>query len=221
MVGPLRESQMREVIGLGALTRAQWVAAFRRMDPRITTALHRAVTRTMPADLAGLRFAVHGVGSVAAAVDDLLPRLGGVRSEHRPELSVTVGPPGARVGDGDLQLVVELASDQVVVGPLLRPDAGPCPRCLNLRRQDADRHWAAVRPQVLGHGMYDDEPPTAAELAHVAVGLVGLVARGVGAGHPLPVGAAMSIGTPEGVLRHHLWPLHPRCGCRELGLATA
>lgn len=215
VVGPVRPAQLRGVVGLGAMTLNQWTAAFRRMDPAIAAALHRAVSATIPADLRQLRFQVHGSGPVASAIDDLLPRLGALRDRSEPTFGVTVGAPGARVGKSRLQLVVELGADQVVVGPLLRAENGPCAHCLNLRRQDVDRHWAHLRPQVLGSGLYDDEPPTAPELAHAVVGLVGLVARGIGAGRPLPPGAAMSLATPEGILRHHVWPAHPRCDCQQ------
>lgn len=221
LVGPLRESVLRELIGLGALTRNQWMTAVRRIDPRVTAALHRAVTATMPTDLGGLSFEVHGAGPVATAIGELLPRLGATSAPGTAQLAVTVGAPGARLGTAELRLVVELGCDQVVVGPLLRAGAGPCEHCLNLRRQDADRRWASVWPQVLGTGLHDDEPSTAGELAYIAVGLVGLVARGVVAGRHLPVGAAMSIGSPDGTLRHHLWPAHPRCDCQLADRATA
>lgn len=214
LVGPLRESELRGVVGLGALTRNQWLAAFRRMEPELAGALRRAVTATMPADLSGLTVAVHGTGPIASAAEDLLCSLGATREPTAPELAVTVGAPGARLGTGHLRLVVELGCDQVVVGPLLRGHTGPCEMCLNLRRQDIDQHWAHLRPQAFGAGLHDDEPATVAELAHLALGLIGLTARGLVAGRPLPVGAAMSIGSPDGVLRHHLWPAHPRCDCQ-------
>lgn len=215
VVGPFRPAVINRIVAAGALTRSQWATAFRGLDARAADALRDAVTCTLPPDLRGLDFAVHGCGPVAVAIAHLLDQLGATANPHLPMLGITVGAPGARLGPGVSRLIIELGPDQIVVGPLLQADAGPCEGCLNARRHDLDRRWERLRPQVLGNDLYDDEPTTSPELAHVAVGFAGLVARGLMSDNLLPIGSAMSVSSSLGRVMHHVWPIHPLCVCQE------
>lgn len=214
VVGPLRARELATVVTMGALTKGQWMSAFRTLDTRVASALRDAVSRTMPEDLHRLRVAVHGSGPIARSATELLEALGAVIDTRHPELSVTIGAPGIPPAAAPLRLLVELGSDQIVVGPLLRSRDGPCADCLQTLRLDLDRNWQRVRPQVFGLGLQDDEPTCPPELAHVAVGLVGVVCRGVAVDQLLPPGVAMSMATPDPRLRHHVWPTHPGCECQ-------
>lgn len=217
LVGPLAPTTVQTVLGSGALTASQWASAFSRVDSQAARLLREAVAHALPADTIDLTYRIdsEGEGPVTTAVDDLLTALGATAVSERPDLALLIGAPGLGGGsDAAARLLVEIGPDQVVVGPLLRPDAGPCADCLHERRRQLDPSWPLLHSQLRGLAICDGEPSTATELVSVAAGLVGIVARGWAGNHPLPAGAAMSIATPDGRLRQHLWPVHPLCDCQ-------
>src|SRR5690606_41266717 len=59
-----------------------------------------------------------------------------------------------------------------VVGPLVTPGRGPCGRCVDLHRTDADARWPAVATQLLGSPSRGVEACTALLAAATAVGQV-------------------------------------------------
>lgn len=137
---------------------------------------------------------------------------------HTPDLVVlpavdAVAPLAGRPwhGRGVSQLPVVVSGGRLSVGPLIRPDTGPCLACLDLHRGARDTGWApwlasrALRTDV------DHELDALPELRVAAAALVALIARGHLENQPLPAGVSLSIDRPQPRVRHHLWTRHPAC----------
>ncbi|MGO1315507.1 MAG: ThiF family adenylyltransferase [Cellulomonadaceae bacterium] len=100
----------------------------------------------------------------------------------------------------------------VDVGPLVVPGAGPCLRCVDLHRRDADPRWPAVlaqlsapRPEGSGEEPLLAHAAANAAAAHVLAALDGRAQPGVAVVVPLP----------DVVPRRRTWPAHPACGCTD------
>lgn len=109
------------------------------------------------------------------------------------------------------QLPIVVSAGRLAVGPLVRPDAGPCLACLDLHRGARDPAWA---PWLASRALRDDverDLDATPELRVTAAALTALIARGLLEGRPLPVGVSLSLERPEPRLRHHLWTRHPAC----------
>jgi ThiF family len=127
-------------------------------------------------------------------------------------------PVGARslmAADID-HLSVVVREKDVVVGPLVRPGACACLRCLDLHRCDLDDRWPMVATQlsVRPRGGPRAEDPLLAVLAGAtaAAQVVALIE-----GAPvLTVGATLELRLPDGAARRREWPVHPQCGCTGL-----
>ncbi|MFV0252370.1 MAG: hypothetical protein ACK5H2_03440 [Beutenbergiaceae bacterium] len=103
----------------------------------------------------------------------------------------------------------------VVVGPLVRPGAGPCLRCLDLARSDADSRWPAVATQVTAR------PPVGTEsvLSWFAASLAAHQAMAWLDGRTTAVdGVSLEVAATYPVPRHRRWQVHPRCGCTAAAL---
>ncbi|MFC4554240.1 thiamine biosynthesis protein ThiF [Georgenia faecalis] len=101
----------------------------------------------------------------------------------------------------------------VVVGPLVRPGHGPCLRCLDLHRRDADPCWPAIATQLLGSRDRGVEASLAQAGAATALGQV-LAALD---GRPVAVdGASLELGPSTAVPTVRRWSVHPACGCTDL-----
>jgi hypothetical protein len=111
-------------------------------------------------------------------------------------------------------LSVVIREDDVVVGPLVRPGAGPCLRCLDLHRGDRDPAWPSVLAQVLRPATGTLHPEETA-VSTLAAGLVTLqvLAHLDGTAEPATLGATLEIELPDGLIARRSWPAHPRCGC--------
>jgi bacteriocin biosynthesis cyclodehydratase domain-containing protein len=111
-------------------------------------------------------------------------------------------------------LSVVIREDDIVVGPLVRPGAGPCLRCLDLHRGDRDPAWPSVLAQVLRPSAGTLHPEETA-VSTLAAGLVALqvLAHLDGTAEPATVGATLEIELPDGLIARRSWPAHPRCGC--------
>ena len=106
----------------------------------------------------------------------------------------------------------------ITIGPLVEPGRGPCLRCIELSRRDADAAWPAIAAQLAGrpapHPGYRSVFDAAAAAAsviddHLRLGRSALA----GASLTLVAGAPPSL-QPQRP--------HPDCGCRALvGTATA
>ncbi len=135
----------------------------------------------------------------------------------RPDVAVLVehgvaSPVRARplVREDLAHLSVVVGDVSVGVGPLVVPGVGPCLRCLDLHRCDADERWPAVATQIAaapGEGVEASLAPLAAALA-VGQVLAHLDGRAVSAR-----GATLEVDAVEPVPRRRTWTPHPECGC--------
>ena len=106
----------------------------------------------------------------------------------------------------------------ITIGPLVEPGRGPCLRCIELSRRDADAAWPAIAAQLAGrptpHPGYRSVFDTAAAAASVIDDHLRL-------GRSALAGASLTLvaGAPPSLQSHRP---HPDCGCRALaGTATA
>lgn len=181
-----------------------------------------------------------GVGRVevgAAALDDTelglrREQLPGVRPDlplDRPDLVVLLasgaldpgtGAPWGRHGIPHLPVVVQ--TTRVLIGPLVRPDSGPCLRCCDLHRADRDPAWPHLLAQLSPARPVGWSRPVeaATPLTAAAAGLAAMVAHHHLDAGSVPAGVSMELSTPWPTLVHRRWPAHPRCGCRG-GLRAA
>ncbi|KQY59900.1 hypothetical protein ASD11_10315 [Aeromicrobium sp. Root495] len=111
-------------------------------------------------------------------------------------------------------LVVRLAQDTVLVGPLVVATRSPCLRCADLGRADADPTWPHVLAQLERHA-----GPAVAPRAHRLVTWQSalLVAHDaelwLGGVRPSSLGAVSVVGPLPGERSRSTVPFHPRCLC--------
>lgn len=135
----------------------------------------------------------------------------------RPHVTVLVehgvaSPVRARplVREDLAHLSVVVGDVDVTVGPLVVPGTGPCLRCLDLHRCDADPRWPAVATQVAADppdGVESSLGPLAAALA------VGQVLAHLDGRAPASRGATLQVDAVDPVPRRTPWPVHADCGC--------
>ena len=139
---------------------------------------------------------------------------------NRPDVCVLVehgvaNPVRARplVREDLVHLSVVVGDVDVTIGPLVVPGDGPCLRCLDLHRCDADDRWPAVATQVAARpadGTETSLAPLAAALA------VGQVLAWIDGREPETRGASLEVAAISPVPRRRPWSTHPDCGCVEL-----
>jgi bacteriocin biosynthesis cyclodehydratase domain-containing protein len=118
------------------------------------------------------------------------------------------------VGEGVTHLSVVVREADVVVGPLVRPGLGPCLRCVDLHRADADPCWPQLAEQLRSTADgAPEETLLAASAAAVAAGQVLAALDGL---VPRAATACIEIPAPDAVPRLRETSRHPRCGCDEL-----
>ncbi|PWJ54846.1 bacteriocin biosynthesis cyclodehydratase domain-containing protein [Quadrisphaera granulorum] len=107
-----------------------------------------------------------------------------------------------------------------VVGPLVRPGATACLRCLDLHRTDRDPEWPRLLPQLSAPagGPRRPEPPVLVGLT-AAVAVQQVVAHLLGH-EPAALDATVEIDTAGG-FGVRPWSAHPGCGCSWAGLEAA
>ncbi|MFF5179459.1 hypothetical protein ACFY2Q_15685 [Micromonospora sp. NPDC000316] len=157
-------------------------------------------------------------GAVRATIDRVAPGTGTypVRAT-RVDLVIQLGAdrPPALLAAGLSQrrqphLLVTLREGVPVIGPLVRPPAGPCLHCIELHRTDRDPAWPGLAAQL-------------AAADPVAAGATGTLLAATGyalsealahldGGSPETLGGAVEI-TGAGRFRRRGWPPHPACGC--------
>lgn len=107
------------------------------------------------------------------------------------------------------------------VGPLVEPGTGPCLRCLELARRDADAAWPVIAAQLAGRRAATRDLRAVVEAGAVVVAAVDdRLAHGAGtlASASIRLGRARPAALPR-LVRHEP---HPECGCRAPGgIATA
>lgn len=108
-----------------------------------------------------------------------------------------------------LSVVVREAS--VLVGPLVRPGATACLRCVDLHRTDRDDRWPVLAAQLVARrGPRHEETAMASVAGAIAAAQVLAHLDG----RPCAVSdGAIELRLPD-LLPHHVrWPAHPDCGC--------
>ncbi|MEH0983414.1 hypothetical protein [Micromonospora sp. CPCC 205556] len=176
-----------------------------------------------PGDLVGTGLAAADVGRpLAAAVRAAIGRTApGTQTRPLPrarvELVVHLGTdrPAALLAAGYAQrrqphLLLGLREGVPVIGPLVRPPAGPCLYCLHLHRVDRDPGWPTLAAQLAAEPT-EQACGTATLLAAVGYA-VGEVLAHLDGTTPETVGCAVEIGA-AGRFRRRVWPPHPSCGC--------
>jgi bacteriocin biosynthesis cyclodehydratase domain-containing protein len=232
----LTEAETTAVIGLAAALRAPGRGDHRAAPSarwtQVLNFVREAAALLTPAESAAAHVVVMGDGPLATEICRALdPIVGRVITEPEallaPELDPAIHTPDLVIlpavdavsalagrpwhGRGVPQLPVVVSGGRLSVGPLIRPDAGPCLACLDLHRGARDSGWApwlasrAVRSDV------DDELDALPELRVTAAALTALVARGLLENQPLPTGVGLSLERPQPRVHHHLWTRHPAC----------
>lgn len=152
---------------------------------------------------------------VARMVRDAAPRAA-VESSRVPDLVVVVehgATDPVRAADvlatGVPHLSVVVREADVVVGPLVVDGDGPCLRCLDLHRADADPAWAVVADGLARPARDGDEVGILAGAAAATAAAAALAYLDRRA----PLSATYEIGLPDALPRRRDWAVHPSCGC--------
>ncbi len=106
----------------------------------------------------------------------------------------------------------------ITVGPFVEPGLGPCLRCVELDRRDADGAWPAIAAQLAGRPAPHPGRRSAFDAAAAAASAVDDHLR---LGRSALAGASLTLaaGAPPSVVTHRP---HPECGCRApAGTSTA
>lgn len=107
------------------------------------------------------------------------------------------------------------------IGPLVEPGAGPCLRCLELARRDADAAWPVIAAQLAGRRSAARDLRALVEAGAVVIAAVDdRLVHGAG----MLASASIRLGRarPAGLPRWNRHAPHPECGCRAPGgTATA
>ncbi|WP_328349048.1 TOMM precursor leader peptide-binding protein [Micromonospora sp. NBC_00421] len=212
------------------------VAGAGRLGAPVAVALAQAGVGHVSAELTGPVHPGDLVGTGLVATDVGQPLAGAVRTViERVAPGTRTGPAGRR----RVELVVQLGTDRPadllatgyarrrqphllltlregvpVVGPLVRPPAGPCLHCLDLHRTERDPDWPALAAQ-LATGPADQSCGTATLLAAVGYAVAEALAQ-VDGGTPETVGCAVEVGS-AGRFRRRVWAPHPGCSCSGAG----
>jgi hypothetical protein len=141
-----------------------------------------------------------------------------VADRHRPDLLVLVGHGGVdprrtetMMREDVPHLAVVIREQAAVVGPLVRPGASACLRCLDLHRRDRDPEWPRLGPQLPGAAAGGDETTLAALASSLATAQV--LAHLDGQVTPACVDATVEASLPDGLAAVRPWSTHPECGC--------
>ncbi|MEW2427995.1 TOMM precursor leader peptide-binding protein [Micromonospora sp. NPDC047644] len=176
-----------------------------------------------PVDLVGTGIPAAELGrplapAVRAAVNRVAPGTGThPRRAGRIDLVIQLGTdrPPALLAAGLAQrrqphLLVTLREGVPVIGPMVRPPAGPCLHCVELHRADRDPDWPRLAAQLAA------ADPVAAATTGTLLAACGYALaealRQLDGGQPETLGSAMEI-TGAGHFRRRGWPPHPACPC--------
>jgi hypothetical protein len=221
------ERRSTQCVGVLGVDRLGMLVASGLAAAGVGTVLLSDPAPVLPADVAPGAFAPADVGRPReeAGAAALRAAVAGVRTSARgaarPDVCVLVehgvaSPVLARplVQEDLVHLSVVVRDVDVVVGPLVAPGHGPCLRCLDLHRCDADERWPAIATQV------------AACPAPGVETLVGMLAAALAVGQvlahldgrwPVVRSGTLEVTAVEAVPRLRIWASHPDCGCRGLG----
>lgn len=219
-----RSTRTVGVVGLGPTGLGVAVALASAGVGRVLLDDDRPV-RSCDVGVGGYRWADVGSrrGVVAARVlRDAAPRVD-VDGRTTPDAVVVVEHGAADparatllVGSGVPHVSVVVREGDTLVGPLVDPGRGPCLRCLDLHRTDADPAWPTLVAQLVTAPGRPDGPE---------VGVVAGVAASLAAAWALTVvdgttgarpGTTYELALPDALPRVREWAVHPDCGCTAL-----
>ncbi len=183
-------------------------------------------TTRLPDPAGRLVVAVDGEGPLAELIAAHLLALGYDAGpldacQGDPALVVIVAgwaiPPGRHLPwmRRDIPHLVVLADDAGVrVGPLVEPGSGPCIRCLDLARRDADAAWPVIAAQLAGRPVPEDPARVRFDAASAAAAAVDDHLRQGGSSL---TAASISFARSPSAVQHRRHEEHPQCGCRAPG----
>lgn len=120
----------------------------------------------------------------------------------------------ALVREGVPHLPVLWREAGTAVGPLVRPGASTCARCLDLHRTDRDPQWPRLVTQWSSRAASVRHPEEASLAAlTAALATAQALAQIDGVPAPAALDATLETALPEAVVRSRPWSPHPRCGC--------
>lgn len=112
-------------------------------------------------------------------------------------------------------LTMSIRERRGVVGPLVVPGESACLECQDAVRQDLDRHWGVLKPQLLSHpGTPGDGGETALVMMTAALTATQVLQWIDGERLPETINASLEIALPDLVLERRYWPRHSACTCR-------
>ncbi len=120
------------------------------------------------------------------------------------------------VNRGTAHLSIVVREADTVVGPLVVPGRGPCLRCLDLHRRDADAAWPVLAAALATTRSARAAPPEPAAVASVASGLAAAAALAHVDDPDAPgrlLGSTLELSLPDALPRERRWAAHPACGC--------
>lgn len=177
----------------------------------------------LPQDVAPGAFTAVEIGrprdqAGARIVRALVPDIRTSAAPHAPvDLTILVehrvaSPARSRhlVRDDLAHLSVVVGEVDVTVGPLVVPGRGPCLRCVDLHRCDADPRWPAVATQAAAAPVEGVESTLAPLGAALAVAEATSHLQG---GPTLALGATLGISACDRLPVRRTWTVHPDCGC--------
>ena len=106
-------------------------------------------------------------------------------------------------------LAVVVREADAVVGPLVVAGAGPCLRCLDLRRAEIDAAWPAVADALSRPARDGTEPGVLA----AAAGALAAAAALAFLDQDTRLTASYELDLADAVPRRREWAAHPSCGC--------
>lgn len=116
---------------------------------------------------------------------------------------------------GVAALPVVVREADVVVGPFVRSDRGPCLGCVGLSMTEVDPDWPLVAAQLCSRGRREPAPQESL-LAQVAGAFAAAqVVAALDGVEPATAGASFELALPQCVGVRREWPVHPRCACTE------
>lgn len=171
--------------------------------------------------------AVSGSGRTADAIAATLHsdgvRVVAAAANDRPQFAVVVGHyvlapelHGHWLRRDVPHLPVVLTDSGVVVGPVIRPGAGPCLHCLELHRRDADSAWPAIATQLLGRRSLVESATAASEVAALVARVVFGELEVEGGGFA-DAATSIRLDATTGDRTTTEWAVHAECGCLGVG----